>query len=89
LILVATLLVYIFQNYCPEGAREGRVFRRGRDKNMQNRQIDKKTTKQVRISVDLHKKLKVKSAKEGMTIKAFLEYYIAELLSVSPPDSKN
>lgn len=56
---------------------------------MQNRQIDKKTTKQVRIDIDLHKLLKVKSAEAGMTIKAFLEDHIAGLLDVSPPDNKN
>jgi len=46
---------------------------------MENRQIDKKS-KQVRIDVYLHKRLKVESAKANMSIKAYLESYIVELL---------
>lgn len=49
---------------------------------MQNRQIDKKTTKQVRIDAGLHQLLKVKSAKSGMTLKALVEDYLSELLAV-------
>ncbi len=53
---------------------------------MENRQIDKKTTKQVRIDAGLHQLLKVKAAESSTTIKAFLEEYLAELLAV---DEKN
>lgn len=49
---------------------------------MNNRQIDNKFTKQIRIDVGLHKLLKIKAAKAGMTIKTLLEGYLAELLRV-------
>jgi len=66
------------KGYCLERAREGRYFG-GKGNNMENRQIDKKS-KQVRIDVYLHKRLKVESAKANMSIKAYLESYIVELL---------
>ena len=47
-----------------------------------SRQIDKKSTKQVRIDTGLHQLLKVKAAKSGMTIKTLLEGYLADLLAV-------
>lgn len=56
---------------------------KGKKKSMQNRQIDKKTTKQVRIDAGLHQLLKIKAAKSGMTIKALLEEYLADILAVN------
>ncbi len=47
---------------------------------MENRQIDKKLTKQVRIDVGLHQLLKIKAAKSGTTIKSLLDGYLADLL---------
>lgn len=49
---------------------------------MQNRQIDNKTTKQIRIDAGLHQLLKVYASKSGVTIKALLEDYLSDLLSV-------
>ncbi|MBI3379355.1 hypothetical protein HY029_01210 [Candidatus Gottesmanbacteria bacterium] len=49
---------------------------------MTNPQIDRKSTKQVRIDSELHRLLKVKAAKSGMTIKNLLEEYLADLLGV-------
>ncbi len=51
-------------------------------KQMTNRQIDKKTTKQVRIDAGLHQMLKIKSAKAGVSIRTLLEGYLANLLAV-------
>lgn len=45
---------------------------------MRSRQIDRKTTKQVRIDAGLHQLLKIKAAKSEMSIKTLLEEYIAE-----------
>lgn len=50
---------------------------------MQNRQIDKKLTKQVRIDSELHRLIKIKAAKSGETIKSLVEGALAELLSVN------
>ncbi len=47
-----------------------------------NQQIDKKTTKQIRIDAGLHKLLKLKATTAGMSIKALLEGYLADLLAV-------
>ena len=47
-----------------------------------NRQIDKKTTKQVRIDAGLHQMLKVKAAKAGVSIRTLLEGYLANLLEL-------
>jgi predicted HicB family RNase H-like nuclease len=49
---------------------------------MSNRQIDKNLTKQVRIDAGLHQLLKIKAASSGMSIKALLEGYLADLLAV-------
>jgi predicted HicB family RNase H-like nuclease len=49
---------------------------------MTNRQIDRKTTKQVRIDAGLHQMLKVKAAKAGMSIRTLLEGYLASLLEL-------
>ena len=49
---------------------------------MENRQIDRKTTKQVLIDVELHKLLKILSAKRGDSIKSLVEGCLAELLAV-------
>lgn len=51
-------------------------------KDMQNRQIDKKSTKQVRIDAGLHQLLKVKAAESSITIKGLLEEYLMELLAI-------
>jgi hypothetical protein len=48
---------------------------------MNNLQSDKNPTKQIRIDTGLHRILKVKAAKSGMTIKMLLEEYLTELLS--------
>ncbi|OGD84124.1 hypothetical protein A2572_03290 [Candidatus Collierbacteria bacterium RIFOXYD1_FULL_40_9] len=49
---------------------------------MQNRQIDNKTTKQIRIDAGIHQLLKVYASQSGTTIKALLEDYLADLLAV-------
>lgn len=49
---------------------------------MTNLQIDNKSTKQVRIDSGLHKLLKVKAAKRGVSIKTLLEECLTDLLSV-------
>lgn len=49
---------------------------------MQNRQIDKKTTKQIRIDAGLHQLLKVKAAKSGITLKTLVEWCLAEELAI-------
>jgi hypothetical protein len=57
--------------------------KRGEEKKtMQNRQIDNKPTKQIRIDAGLHQLLKVKAAQLKLTIKALLEGYLADLLGV-------
>ena len=66
--------------------REG--FARSSLKDMQNRQIDKKSTKQIRIDAGLHRLLKIKAAKSGMTIKTLLEGFLAEILAVNPSQIK-
>lgn len=47
-----------------------------------NQQIDRKSTKQIRIDAGLHQLLKVKAARAGTSIKTLLEGYLAELLAV-------
>lgn len=54
---------------------------------MKSRQVDKKSTKQVRIDSGLHQLLKIKAAREKTTIKGLVEGCLAELLSVD--NSKN
>lgn len=49
---------------------------------MTNIQIDKKTTKQIRIDSGLHQELKVYASRSGMTIKALLEDYLSGLLAL-------
>jgi len=49
---------------------------------MTNPQIDKKSTKQIRIDIELHRLLKTKAAKSGTSIKTLLEGYLAEMLAV-------
>ena len=49
---------------------------------MKSRIIDKKTTKQVRIDAGLHRLLKAKAAKSGMTIKSLFQGYVEDLLAV-------
>jgi|GEM_PF-5950528 len=43
-----------------------------------SRQIDSKTTKQVRIDSGYHRILKVEASRDGKTIKELLEEYIVE-----------
>jgi len=47
-----------------------------------SQQIDKKTSKQVRIDTGLHRLLKRKAIDEDTTIKGLLEGYLSELLAV-------
>lgn len=47
-----------------------------------NQQIDKKTTKQIRIDAGLHKLLKIKATEDGTSIKDCLEGYLGELLAI-------
>lgn len=64
--------------------------KRGEEKKtMQNRQIDTKPTKQIRIDAGLHQLLKVKAAKLRLTIKALLEEYLADLLGVQEGGEKD
>lgn len=49
---------------------------------MQNRQIDTKTTKQVRIDAEIHRLLKIKAATEKTSLKELIEGVLAELLEV-------
>jgi len=49
---------------------------------MTNRQIDTKTTKQVRIDAGLHQLLKIKATEAGQSIKAFIEGILADVLGV-------
>lgn len=48
----------------------------------ENRQIDKKTTKQVRIDSGLHQLLRIKAATENTSIKSLVEGALAELLAI-------
>jgi len=54
-----------------------------KNKLSKNLQIDKKSTKQVRIDAGLHQLLKIYAAKAGRSIKSLLEECLAELLAVS------
>lgn len=49
---------------------------------MRSRQIDKKTTKQVRIDTEVHHLLKIEAAKSRTTIRALVEGCLAEMLAV-------
>jgi predicted HicB family RNase H-like nuclease len=48
----------------------------------QRRQSDRRTTKQVRIDVGLHRLLKIKAAESNTTARQLLEGCLAELLAV-------
>ena len=50
---------------------------------MQNRQIDK-STKQIRISTEIHRKLKIQAAKESKTLKTMLDEFLTELVIQEP-----
>lgn len=52
---------------------------------MNNLQIDKKTTKQVRIDAGLHQLLKVYAAESKLTIKELLEDCLSDLLAIDKP----
>lgn len=52
---------------------------------MASRQIDKKSTKQVRIDAGLHQLLKVYAAESKLTIKELLEDCLSDLLAVDKP----
>ncbi len=49
---------------------------------MRNRQIDTNKTKQIRIDSELHRLLKIKATTAGISIKDFLEGYLADLLAL-------
>lgn len=49
---------------------------------MKNRKIDQKNTKQVVIDKGYHTLLKKKAADAGISIKEFMEGYLAELFEV-------
>ena len=49
---------------------------------MSSRQVDKKTTIQVRIDRGLHYLLRIKAAKESTTIRELVEQALGELLTV-------
>lgn len=48
--------------------------------NMNNRKIEGNTTKQVCIDEGIHRLLKARAARAGVTIRALLEGYISEIL---------
>lgn len=47
-----------------------------------SRQVDKKTTKQVRIDIGLHELAKIKAATDKTTIKTLVEGGLANVLGV-------
>lgn len=49
-------------------------------------QSDSKSTTQVRIDVGWHKRLKIKAAEQGTTIKALLDEIFSEALSPKEED---
>lgn len=53
---------------------------------MYDRQIDKNSSKQVRIDSGIHQLLKIKAAKSGMTIKEALEGCLADFLALDNDD---
>ena len=53
---------------------------RRKKKTDKNRQIDIKTTKQIRIDAGIHQLLKLKATEAGESIKAFLEGILADIL---------
>lgn len=48
----------------------------------ENRQIDKKKTKQVRIDASVHHLLKIKAAESGETLRSLIEGALTEVLAV-------
>jgi len=48
----------------------------------QKRQVDQRTTKQVRIDSGLHQLLKIRAAQQNMSIRELLESYLAEMLEL-------
>ncbi len=55
---------------------------REEEKKSESRQIDRKSTSQVRIDTGYRDLLKIKAARAGISIKTLLEGYLAELLAV-------
>lgn len=55
---------------------------------MKKLQIDKKTTKQVRIDTEIHKLSKVHAAELGQSLKCFVEGCLVEGLDVVPTNYK-
>lgn len=51
----------------------------GKKNHMTNRQVDKKTTKQLRIDAGLHKSIKLKAAELEVSIKELVERYLKDL----------
>lgn len=54
-----------------------------------NLQSDKKPSKQIRIDGGLHCLLKMKAAKQGVTVKSLLEDYLADILAVDGGDNND
>ena len=53
-----------------------------------SRQSDQKTSKQVRIDSGMHKLAKIRAAEEGMTLKALLEWCLADYLGPDKDEKK-
>jgi predicted HicB family RNase H-like nuclease len=70
--------VAVINDYCSEGAREGRLA--GGEKEMKNRKIETITTKQIVIDKGLHQLLKLEATRAGKSIKELAEGFIAEEL---------
>lgn len=51
---------------------------------MENRQIDNKKTKQIRIDSVLHHSLKIQAAKEKTSIKALVERVLVDVIAYTP-----
>ncbi len=51
-----------------------------KSKVLQKRQVDQKSTKQVRIDISIHKLLKVYAAKRGETLRSVIEGCLADIL---------
>jgi len=48
-----------------------------------NKQVNRISTKLIRIEASVHKLLKVRAANEGKSIRELLEAYLADMLSVA------
>jgi hypothetical protein len=55
---------------------------------MKSKQVYKNHRKPVQIDAGLHQLLKIKATEQGMTIKTFLEEYLAEVLAVEAVEIK-